>query len=142
LHALVDSVEYILNSQDAGEKVLGIFLDFTKAFDTVCHSILLTKLHSFGIYGVAHEWFLSYLTDRKQFVIVEGSVLPELPVKSGVPQGSVLGPLLFILYINDLTTCLTTNAHPVLFADDSNFFIAAESSESAAKKARKTLDEI
>ena len=142
LHALVDSVEYILNSQDAGEKVLGIFLDFTKAFDTVCHSILLTKLHSFGIYGVAHEWFSSYLTDRKQCVIVEGSVSPELPVKSGVPQGSVLGPLLFILYINDLTTCLTTNAHPVLFADDSNFFIAAESSESAAKKAQKTLDEI
>ena len=92
-----------------------IYLDFTKAFDSVPHNELLVKLRSLGICGQLWSWFRCYLTNRQQCVCIKGSRSPLALVISGVPQGSLLGPLLFLVYINDLPT----EAILLLFADDS-----------------------
>jgi retron-type reverse transcriptase len=91
-----------LHALDSGNYNLSVFLDLSKAFDTINHSLLCKKLSHYGIRGVALGWFRSYLTERKQYVSYKGTDSKLYPIICGVPQGSVLGPLLFIIYSNDL----------------------------------------
>ena len=112
-------VDEIINALDSGEIAVGVFLDFSKAFDTVNHKVLLSKLHHYGIRDKAYSWLKSYLSNRSQFVSYNGHKSSEKNITCGVPQGSILGPLLFLIYINDLSNiCKFTS--PFLFADDTN----------------------
>lgn len=120
--ALITLIDKILDALDSGKYVVGVFLDFSKAFDTVNHDILLKKLDIYGIRGIALKWLKSYLERRTQYVVYNGesSLLGE--VRCGVPQGSVLGPLLYLMYVNDIAN-VSSNILPILFADDTNIFL-------------------
>ena len=132
-HALLDLIEDIRNAMDNNKFAVGVFVDLQKAFDTVDHNILLNKLDHHGIRGVANNWFKSYLSNRNQFVIKNGVNSDLQSMKIGVPQGSVLGPLLFLIYINDLHSTITfcTTRH---FADDTNLVIKNKSLKQLKKQ--------
>ena len=119
--ALIILIENLVNAMDNGKCVVGIFLDFQKAFDTVDRCILLDKLYFYGIRGLALDWFSSYLYDRQQFVNYCGCESNLKIIKCGVPEGSIIGPLLFLLYINDLPQAYAYFM-PILFVDDTNLF--------------------
>ena len=95
-HALVNLVENIRKYLDNKVNVCGVFIDLQKAFDTVNHKILLDKLYHYGVRGPAHHWFESYLTDRKQYVQINCIDSSLMTISCGIPQGSILGPLLFL----------------------------------------------
>ena len=109
----------IITSLGNKQNTICIFLDFAKAFDTVNHNILLQKLQYYGVRGLPYLWFKSYLTDRKHFVSIGDSLSDVEHIKCGVPQGSILGPLLFLLYINDIIAC-SNILQFTLFADNTS----------------------
>jgi hypothetical protein len=118
LHVLHD----IHQALESRNQVDAVYLDFAKAFDKVSHKFLLTKLHKFGIRGDLLSWFENYLSGRYQRVTVLGETSGTLPVLSGVPQGSILGPLLFLVYVNDLPHSILGESTVAMFADDTKCF--------------------
>ena len=113
--------ETIKKTIDNGHFGCGIFIDLKKAFDTMNHSVLLKKLDHYGMKDIALQWFDSYLANRQRYVSINGYTSDKLVITHGVPQGSVLDPLLFLIFIYDLPSvskCLTF----YLFADDANIY--------------------
>ena len=131
--ALMELIEEICTEIDNKNVTIGVFIDLKKAFDTIDHKLLLQKLEFYGIRGAANEWVKSYLSCRKQYVQVDEYSSKLRDIICGVPQGSVLGPKLFILYINDL--CNVSNlVKYVLFADDTNIFKSGRNMHELSKE--------
>ena len=141
VYALIKITEMIKESIDNHKYGCGIFIDLRKAFDTVNHNILLTKLEHYGIRGIALRWFESYLSSRKQYVFLNGESSKLRAISCGVPQGSVLGPLLFLLYINDLPN-ISKLLDFYLFADDTNIYCEANTLDELEKIINKELKEL
>ena len=136
--ALLEVIDNCHKNIDDNKKVLGIYFDLQKAFDTVDHKILLHKLYNYGIRGFMYVWLKHYLTNRQQFTFINGTSSSLRGISCGVPQGSVLGPLLFLIYINDISNCLPEN-NLRLFADDTNLFLSCDSFMQLENKANECL---
>ena len=137
-HALLSITEMIREALDNSNFACGIFIDLQKAFDTVDHEILLKKLEHYGIRGLSNSWFKSYLSNRQQFVSINGFNSKNQVMKYGVPQGSVLGPLLFLIYINDLHKAIKfSKVHH--FADDTNLLVVGKNLEDIQKLINRDL---
>ena len=137
-HALLSIVEGIRKSLNNQTFSCGVFIDLEKAFDTVNHKILLDKLEHYGIRNSANAWFTSYLSDRKQNVKLDGISSSYLDIVCGVPQGSILGPLLFLLYINDMNIAVKYSlVHH--FADDTNLLCSDKNPKTLRKKVNEDL---
>ena len=115
--ALMTIVDKISETLQNKQFVLGVFLDLSKAFDTVDHEILCQKLQWYGIRGLANDWIKSHLSNRSQYVYYNNTSSTKLSITCGVPQGSILGPLLFLLYINEIAN-VSDILFSLLFADD------------------------
>ena len=139
IQAIMDQLNFVYNNLDQGCAVISIFMDFSKAFDCLDHELLLKKLNHYGIRGITNQWFKSYLSNRSQFVSVNGTNSIALPVTHGVPQGSILGPLLFLIFINDFP-----NSNPFfkfnLFADDSTLTCKLNNSNESFMKSRLEVE--
>ena len=137
-HTLIDITESIRKALDDKKFACGVFVDLQKAFDTVNHNILISKLEHYGVRGTANNWFASYLNNRSQYVSILGFDSTTKNISHGVPQGSVLGPLLFLLYINDLHVAIRYSK-VYHFADDTNLLNIGNSAKQIQKNVNSDL---
>ncbi|PFX12690.1 putative RNA-directed DNA polymerase from transposon BS [Stylophora pistillata] len=139
--ALLDVLEYILKNMDGGNLTGAIFLDLSKAFDMIDHSLLKIKLIALGVRGQALAWFDNYLSGRSQSVSVNGTYADTSDLSLGVPQGSVLGPLLFIVFINDLPSTIH-RCKIILYADDTALFFAGRNIQTIQSTLQEDLNAV
>ena len=118
--AILKFVNNIIENFERGNYTVAAYLDLTKAFDCVNHQILLHKLDHYGVKDNAYQWFRSYLADRKQRVKFQGCLSDEKTINIGVPQGSILGPILFLIYFQDI--CTVSDGNEIIFADDASLY--------------------
>ena len=141
-HACTLLTSKIISSFNLKQKMLGIFLDLSKAFDTIDHSILISKLYHYGVRGVPLQRFKIYLSNRKQQVQINNVFSTNIQtIKKGVPQGSILGPLLILLYVNDFPSCLN-HSSAIMFADDTRVFIPHSNLNIIYQRANDDLNNI
>jgi len=131
-------IDNIYDNMDKKNTTIGVFLDLQKAFDTVDHEILLYKMHLHGVRGIVLHWSKDYLTTRQQFVTYADVSSDLGKISCGVPQGSVLGPLLFLLYVNDISNSVP-NASIKLFPDDANLFVHGITLDNVVMKGNASL---
>ena len=139
--AIVNLIEKITNSLDNMKAVISVFIDLKKAFDTIDHTILLQKLIHYGIRGIVNQWICSYLTYRKQYVQIKGTKSSLERILCGVPQGSILGPTLFNLYLNDICN-VSSILEFTLFADDTNIIYSHDSTTSLCNTLNTELEKL
>ena len=139
--AMIDLVDKICNAVENNKQTIGIFLDVSKAFDTIDHDILLRKLVHYGFRGTVIDWFKSYLSNRTQYIYYNNIKPNSGKLTCGVPQGSILGPLLFILYINDIVNT-STMLKFVLFADDTTILYSHDNLAGKMNEINKELQEV
>ena len=140
-HAISELTDDINNNLNNGKKTAAIFIDFKKAFDCVQHDILINKLRDIGFNESALSWTADYLQERKQRVKVNGSLSDFETVKQGVPQGSILGPLLYIIYANDIQATVK-KCKITLYADDTVIYSSSKSAKKALAKVQKDVDNL
>lgn len=121
--ALLHLVDKVTSALENNEFACSIFLDFSKAFDTINHNIILAKLYKYGFQDITYKWLSSYVSNKAQFVSFKGYFSNKAKLKCGVPQGSILGPLLFLIYINDMFS-VSDVLSPIMFADDTTLVLS------------------
>ena len=137
-HTTTLLIENTTEAFEAKQAMVSVFLDLSKAFDTIDHDILQSKLFHYGIRGVPYDWFKSYLTNRQQQVMCQNILSNVKYINFGVPQGSILGPLLFLIHVNDFPQCIT-KGKIIMFAVDTNLFFTEKCHNSVFKKANQEL---
>ena len=138
-HAIITLVDKITKSVDSGDIVINLFVDFRKAFDTVSHPIFVKKLHAYGIRGNILELCANYLEYRKQFVTLDGEKSETKHITCGIPQGSILGPLFFIAYMNDIFHA-SKNLFNILYADDTSILLSGSDLQKLVREMNTELE--
>ena len=140
-HAVHEFVDDTIDSFDDKKHTIGIFLDLSKAFDTIDHNILISKPEWYGVRGMALDWFRSFLDNRQQYVQYNNCKSSISTIPCGVPQGSVLGPLVFIIYTSDLPNSLTS-CKTIRFADDTTLYLSSTDIQYLYTTANKDLESL